>query len=450
MASVTIVPGIQLAADDFWVMNAAVSSNERFDNQVSISGGGLLGLGETNATFNEFQFEANGLTYRYVGNWSLSVNNGLLTDSVSASGNYSQVIIEQGGDEVAQLVSDLPISVDFGTVNGVSLLGLGNLLSPVLSLIIAADADQSLANLHLSVTPNLSELAGITDDLPGNPGAVTSGTNGHDVIVGTLGDDNLSGLEGNDQISGGSGSDIHYGNQGNDTINGEAGNDILYGGQDQDLINGGDGDDRLVAGLGSDAIYGNAGNDLIIGGNEASDPADGADTMYAGQGNDLVYGNGGDDLIFGGNGFGDLTDGADMLFGGRGSDTIHGNAGVDALYGQRESDTLFGEEGNDWLHGGQENDTLDGGAGADTINGGLGTDFLTGGQGGDLFVFTSGQNNDTISDFSFNDGDRLDLQGQIYTVSFSGSDALITLDGSGTILLEGVPATLVSDLFMVA
>jgi Ca2+-binding RTX toxin-like protein len=450
MASVTISPDTQLTGDDFWILNAVISNNERFADQTSTTGGGLLSLGTTVTNYNEYQFEANGYTYRYVGSWALNVNNGILTDSASASGYYDEVIIEKNGSQVAHLAAGNPLSIDFGTANGISLLGLGDLLNPLLGLVIGADADQSFANLHLSVTPNLPDLAGIPDDLPGGPGAVSTGTTSHDTIVGTVGGDNLSGLEGHDHLHGGAGSDILYGNQGDDTVDGGSGHDIIFGGQDQDFINGGDGHDRLISGLGSDTIHGNAGNDFIIGGNEASDPADGADTVYAGQGDDLVYGNGGDDLIFGGNGIGDLTDGSDVIFGGRGSDTIHGNAGTDTLYGQREADMIFGNEGTDWLHGGQESDTIDGGAGADTINGGLGNDLLTGGQGSDLFVFTAGQNNDVITDFSYAGGDRIDLQGQSYTVSASGSDAMLNLDGGGTIVLEGVPVAEVTDLFLVA
>ena len=52
-----------------------------------------------------------------------------------------------------------------------------------------------------------------------------------------------------------------------------------------------------------------------------------------------------------------------------------------------------------------------GGAGDDTLNGGIGNDILAGGLGADSFVFaeTGTLNHDSIVNYSFVDGDTIDL-----------------------------------------
>ena len=65
--------------------------------------------------------------------------------------------------------------------------------------------------------------------------------------------------------------------------------------------------------------------------------------------------------------------------------------------------------------GGIGNDTIVSSTGADTITGGVGVDAMTGSTGGDRFVFAAGDSsstagsNDSISDFSFADGDKMAL-----------------------------------------
>ena len=56
-------------------------------------------------------------------------------------------------------------------------------------------------------------------------------------------------------------------------------------------------------------------------------------------------------------------------------------------------------------------DMLLGGAGNDTLNGGIANDILSGGIGADRFVFaeTGALNSDNIVDYSFVDGDTIDL-----------------------------------------
>jgi Ca2+-binding RTX toxin-like protein len=150
----------------------------------------------------------------------------------------------------------------------------------------------------------------------------------------------------------------------------------------------------------------------------------GADTLTGGDTADQLAGGHGDDVLTG-------NPGADTLFGGQGSDQLFGNRGADQL---------AGDLGDDLVRGGRGDDLLDGGAGNDTLGGDLGDDRLTGGAGADRFLYRPGDGNDTITDFSFGDGDRIQLaDGAGFTVdSTAGGDALLQVTGGGSITLTGI------------
>lgn len=63
---------------------------------------------------------------------------------------------------------------------------------------------------------------------------------------------------------------------------------------------------------------------------------------------------------------------------------------------------------NDLIGNGGKNH-LFGKAGFDTLDGGKGNDLLTGGDDADAFVFKKGYGRDTITDFSHEEGDKIDL-----------------------------------------
>ena len=163
--------------------------------------------------------------------------------------------------------------------------------------------------------------------------------------------------------------------------------------------------------------------DNIIEGTDRDDVlygTDRADVIWAHGGNDGVRAGGGDDLVRGGNG-------NDKLGGGEGDDQIDGGSG---------NDMLFGGDGSDLLFGGAGNDHVNGGAGADTLVDSFGNDRYTGGDGADTFVFgytnwasvELGTGRDSIRDFSREDGDSLQIQGDDLTARFSYGDS----DGDGT------------------
>ena len=166
--------------------------------------------------------------------------------------------------------------------------------------------------------------------------------------------------------------------------------------------------ENAVGGSGDDSLTGNSGNNILNGGA-------GIDTLIGGAGDDTYV-------------VDSTTDTITELSGG-GTDTVQSSVtytlAVTAL-ANVENLTLTGTGvingiGNaldNILTGNSGNNILNGGAGIDTLIGGAGKDSLTGGSGADTFVFgnilESGitpLTQDTITDFSFVQGDKIDLTG---------------------------------------
>ncbi len=101
------------------------------------------------------------------------------------------------------------------------------------------------------------------------------GTEGDDLIEGSMASENIFGYGGNDTIKTGLGNDIVYAGDGNDLISvsgggkkiiyGEGGNDTIHSGSDLSLIDGGDGDDYIeTCSYGTNSTFiGGRGNDTI-------------------------------------------------------------------------------------------------------------------------------------------------------------------------------------------
>ncbi|MGU3537605.1 M10 family metallopeptidase [Methylobacterium sp. A54F] len=198
-------------------------------------------------------------------------------------------------------------------------------------------------------------------------------------------------------------------------------NALLAGGNPASLIEnavGGSGDDSLTGNDAANLLTGGSGNDTAIGGL-------GNDTAFGNQGSDVLFGNLGADVLYGGQG-------ADALYGGQGDDLDLGNLGDDLVFGNLGTDTLYGGQGADTLYGGQDNDVL---------SGDLGDDVLSGDRGADRYVFGANSGTDLILGFNQADGDRLDLQGQSYTlVARADGTAQLNLSGGGSVILGGVTA----------
>lgn len=246
--------------------------------------------------------------------------------------------------------------------------------------------------------------------------SVYFGTGRGEFISGANLDDEIFAGHGADNVVGNTGNDTLHGQRGDDLVSGGAGNDNLFGGLGHDEVNGGDGDDNMYGGIGNDLVIGGDGNDALHGKQDQ-------DTIYGGAGNDRAFGGAGHDWIDGGTGH-------DYIRGGLGNDVLVGNDGNDRILGQFGQDTLEGGEGNDTLNGNQNDDRVMGGNGNDNITGGGGNDDLIGGRGADVFVFGAFNNgDDTIWDFSSEEGDLIILQNNV-EASLStqdGTDTLVTL-----------------------
>ena len=277
------------------------------------------------------------------------------------------------------------------------------------------------------------------------------GYGGEDTLVGGEGNDVLSGGTERDDLWGFEGNDILLGGDGNDQWLVEAGGSVPMvladsynappapgpGGQRGGLF-GGTGDDTLDGGLGSDHLDGGSGNDT----------ASYASIGSAAQNQSVVYATLGVEITVGGSGVtgfdydhdgdGDDEDSTDPII----ADVqVMNDGAVDVT----TYDTLRSIEN---LTGGGNNDVLGGNRFANVLNGGDGDDMLTGGGGADTFVFKEDEGNDTITDFSRFDRDKIDLRDFELTTSdldaairsdtTAGAPAVLTFENDQTLTLEGV------------
>ena len=249
----------------------------------------------------------------------------------------------------------------------------------------------------------------------------------------------------------------YYGTSGNDFYDWSFNNPdvteplLAYGYGGNDNLRGGEGNDTLIGGAGNDYLQGNGGNNTLRGGA-------GADQFYLGysvfSGNfgvdtvkDFRHHQGDTIAVYGSyNNY--SLDKTQNLSGGTALDTAiyYGDTLVGILQdathvsllqdfifvfnGGEGNDTLIGDAANDVLQGFGGNDSLDGGAGNDTLDGLFGNDTLTGGTGADTFKLLM-FDNDTITDFSHSQGDKIMVLGSLssyldQTQNLSGGSALDT------------------------
>lgn len=187
----------------------------------------------------------------------------------------------------------------------------------------------------------------------------------------------------------------------------------------------------------------------------------------AAAGNDVIHGHDGADIIFGDTLFTDGVPGS-LLPDGSGWAVFESPGWTEAQIKNyirdnhkalsRESgreggnDIINGGAGNDIIYGQEGNDVIDGGAGDDIISGGSGNDTLTGGLGADTFVFehVGPDNVDVITDYSFADGDKLDLtallEGTGVTQATLGNFLEFADNGTDTTISTKAPAPLVGEV----
>lgn len=471
MATLTTSTSNGFSNTDLWVANASVSQSESFQGLQSSTGNPLLG--QQTLTYTDFTFEANGLSYTYRGAFTVTIDRGLLTGSVSASGSYDTILVSNGADPVASY-QGTALAVDFGNRASIPVLDL--VLGLVGTLLVGGvnpAPNDSPANLYLDRTPNLVDIAFQGNDaLQGDSGNDTlNGSTGNDVILGGLGADIMTGGTGDDiyfvdnvgdqvveAASGGFDvvnstityslgatveglelfgttnidgignnlNNIIFGNAGNNKLMGDAGNDVLLGRDGNDSLFGGDGDDRLDGGAGTDGMLGGSGNDVYV----VDSVTDVVIESVAG-GLDII------ETTVNGLSLANIANVEAIVLTGSGNLSAFGDSNGNFLYGNGGDNTLYGEAGNDLLDGGAGNDTLYGGDGADNLRAGAGNDFLYGGAGADAFIF-SGSGRDLIGDF--NAGASVDDFIQLQRSDFADLNAVVAAmsqDSFGNTIIAG-------------
>ncbi|NOT16045.1 MAG: hypothetical protein HOP21_10860 [Methylotenera sp.] len=194
---------------------------------------------------------------------------------------------------------------------------------------------------------------------------------------------------------------------GNDTVNGAAAHDTIFGGAGNDVLNGGLGDDFLNGGTGINKLSGGKGHDTYV-----LDNVKDTVTELVGAGIDEVQAS--FSYTLGANVENLTLTGANSING-------TGNAVRNLITGNAGANLMDGKAGAD---------VLEGGAGFDTLVGGAGNDFLMGGAGADTFRFNSAlsatNNVDTIDDFNWGEGDKIQLSKAIFTTV--GDVGVLSLD----------------------
>jgi hypothetical protein len=112
------------------------------------------------------------------------------------------------------------------------------------------DEDESPASFEWEIA---ADCHGREATVIASPGLATVGTAARDVIVGTVGDDEIEGLGGNDFLCGAKGDDEVHGGSGRDGLLGATGDDDLFGEAGRDDLKGGKGSDRCRGGPGRDS-----------------------------------------------------------------------------------------------------------------------------------------------------------------------------------------------------
>ncbi len=129
------------------------------------------------------------------------------------------------------------------------------------------------------------------------------------------------------------------------------------------------------------------------------------------------------------------TDEGEQLYYSNQNDHVLGLGGDDQLFGLLGNDYLNGGDGDDYLDGGAGDDIQIGGAGDDQLGGDLGNDYLNGGEGNDIYVFRPNSGQDTINNYTTDQGvdwliftDDITSERLVYTRN--NDDLIITINDS--------------------
>jgi Ca2+-binding RTX toxin-like protein/methionine-rich copper-binding protein CopC len=301
--------------------------------------------------------------------------------------------------------------------------------------------------------------------------AANIGTNGNDMLTGTVDGDSLFGFAGHDTLDGGGGADSMGGGTGNDTYVVDDAGDIV-------AEKPGEGIDSVRSSI-SVTLSADVENLILTGSGDIDGSGNGLANSIAGNPvNNILDGRGGADILIGDAGNDSLDGGesdgkADLLNGGAGNDTYKVGAGdtvvektvagadaggtdsvqtalasyVLGIYlenltytgalaftgtGNALANSLTGGSGNDKLYGMVGDDTLTGGNGNDSLSGG---DIL-GNVGSDTVILSG-----NLADYLFSrvTGDSITLN-RVVTVTHKTSGEKDTLTGIEKVVFADTPA----------
>jgi Ca2+-binding RTX toxin-like protein len=276
------------------------------------------------------------------------------------------------------------------------------------------------------------------------------GTSLGDALTGGIAQDNIFGLAGSDTISGLGGDDKLYGGIGNDTLYGGSSTATALDGNDSYYWSKGDGNDRitdtstsltemdtlvLVNVLPTEVTLSriNLTGDFsvnITSTGESITITNRYQSTLAG-----IVGAGIESIVFADGTIWALADIFEKTTGGYGTgdDNYSGSSKRDNIFGGTGNDTIIGLEGDDYLTGGLGNDVLYGGSNQSTAA----INPLP--NGNDTYIWSKGDGNDTINDWSHSvtevDTLRLiDVLSSDVSMTRSGSDLLIKVTSTNEII----------------
>jgi Ca2+-binding RTX toxin-like protein len=356
-----------------------------------------------------------------------------------------------------------------------------------------------------SLNINLELASGITGVTLGGlaPIHVTDSATGDSIIIGSIGDNEITVSGGIDAVSGGAGNDrliVDYHNvtgttvgdsttgfigtgvgsvtvgtgfehftilagTGVNTITTAGGDDIIMSsGVVANTIVAGEGENKIITGAGIDTINTGSGNDKILAGDGASTIVDtggnnliitgtGVDTILVGSGNDSIFGGDGANTITGlaGNkiivtGAGidtiTVTSGNNIIQTGDGASTIVATSGNNEICTGSGVDTITVTNGNNTIHAGDGANTVTASDGHNIIIGGNDIDTITVGAGGNYVDGGNGAN--TLTSGGGNDTIVSGID--VDTIATGGGDDKILIKGGADVIAGGAGTdTLVVD-----
>lgn len=246
--------------------------------QINIPVNGDL-LNEADETFSVSLSNARNATLPTASSANVTLQNDDPVPSVTISNMTSAASITEGNTGTTPVTvtltlsdaSDLPVSVNWKTVDGTALASDRDYLPETGIINFAPGVTEQSFTVQVQGDTRLEKDETFAAEIS-NPINATLGANttaqflirNDDRAVPTPFDDYLEETADNDDVDALAGNDTVLGFGGNDTITGNDGNDSIDGGDGDDQVLGGEGNDTLLASNGNDTLSGGLGDDSFV------------------------------------------------------------------------------------------------------------------------------------------------------------------------------------------